>query len=95
MVDTKIFSVNTRICNNISERPNTVVCLNCIVCKVKEGFGPKLATKHSIGLILQIVLLIILFIRVDLSVSKVKGKVEEITVRGEVVLDLLWRCTRT
>jgi len=89
MVYAQIRSEDARVCGNIAERPNTVICLNGIVSKVKEGLTANVAPKHSVSLILEIVLFVILLVRVNLCISKVKSEVKEVPILQKIFFNFI------
>jgi len=91
VIDSKVSCIDSRVGNNVAKGPNTVICRNGVVRKVKESLTADVAAEHSVGLVLEIVLFVVFFVRVDLGVREVESEIKEVIVVDKHLLNFRGR----
>lgn len=77
------------------KRPDAEVSDNFEVSELEEDFASEIASKQSIALVFNVIMLIVLLVRVDLDIGEVNNKVKVVFLLQEVSAYLLRRRTRT
>jgi len=92
MVGRQVLDHDSLVVYLVSERPDAVVCGNCVVGEVKVGLGSYITPENGVALIFDIILFVAFFIRIYLRISEVDSKVEVVGVADfHVIIDLLGR----
>jgi hypothetical protein len=78
---------------DVGERPNAVICVDCVVTEVEEGLRASHVAEDDIVRVFDVVLFVELLVWVYLGIGKVNREVKKIFVLDEIVVYLLLRST--